>query len=289
MNFDKLYEGHFTGERALFMTRSAKILNSLFDSGESPLKESADLYIDSCRFGWKYPIWYSENVYVKNTEFYSTARSGIWYTDNITLDGCKSAAPKTFRRCRGVRLVNCDFENAAETLWNCRDIEIDSCRFVGDYLGMNCENVRVDSLTLDGNYLFDGGKNIKITNSRLISKDAFWNAENVVVKNCYIEGEYLGWNSKNVIFENCVIESDQGLCYMDGVTLVGCTLNNTPLAFEFSRVDAQVLSHIDSIKNPASGRIIAPSVGEIIHEDGVVDKSATRIITEKIGAENRNI
>ena len=217
-------------------------------------------------------------MYVKDCEFFATARSGIWYTDNITLDGCKSDAPKTFRRCCGVRILNSSFEDASETLWNCRDIEIENCRFKGDYLGLNSEEIRVDKLDLVGNYLFDGGKNIEISNSRLISKDAFWNAENVVVKNCYIEGEYLGWNSKNVIFENCKIESDQGLCYMDGVKLINCELVNTTLAFEFSSVDAELKVPIDSIKNPKSGRITAPAVGSLIHEENIVDTSATEIL-----------
>lgn len=46
---------HFTGERALFKSIDRKIINCIFDDGESPLKESKNLIIDHCSFGYKYP------------------------------------------------------------------------------------------------------------------------------------------------------------------------------------------------------------------------------------------
>ena len=39
------------------------------------------------------------------------------------------------------------------------------------------------------------------------------------------------------------------------------------LSFEKSEVDAEILSRVDSIKNPASGKICLPEVGEIIMDD----------------------
>ena len=48
-----------------------------------------------------------------------------------------------------------------------------------------------------------------------------------------IIGEYLAWNSKNVTFINCTIESLQGLCYIENLKMINCTLMNTTLAFEY--------------------------------------------------------
>ena len=151
----------------------------------------------------------------------------------------------------------------------------------GDYFGFGTSDVVAENLSVDGNYLFDGGRNITVKNSRLISKDAFWNCENVLVENCLIVGEYLGWNSKNVTFIGCTIESNQGMCYMDNVTLRDCKLVNTDLCFEYCTVDAEISSHIDSVKNPISGRIVAESIGEIIHEPSRVDVSKTEIVEVK--------
>ena len=271
--------GDFTGERALFGSENLKIEGASFHDGESPLKESRNIDLEGCEFGWKYPLWYCDGVRAFDTALNEYARSGIWYTNNITMENCEIAAPKTFRRSNGIRLQNVNITNALETMWNCSDIELDSVSIKGDYFGFGASNVLADGIDVDGNYLFDGGKNITVRNSKLISKDAFWNCEDVVVENCLIVGEYLGWNSKNVTFINCTIESNQGMCYMDNVTLRGCKLVNTDLCFEYCTVDAEIDSHVDSVKNPISGRIVAESIGEIIHEENRVDVTKT-VITE---------
>lgn len=273
--------GEFTGERALFNSSDLRIENAHFHSGESPLKESKNIELDLCEFSWKYPLWYCKGVKVDSTTFHQTARSGIWYTRGIGMTDCILDAPKLFRRSSDIVLNRVVFNNALETMWFCDQVDLSDVRIIGDYFCFASSNVVADGLDVDGNYIFDGGKNITVRNSRLNSKDAFWNCENVLVENCTVIGEYLGWNSKNVTFVNCTIESNQGLCYMDNVTLRNCTLNNTDLCFEYCSVDAEVCSHIDSVKNPISGRIVADSIGEIIHEADKVDVSRTEIIEVK--------
>ena len=78
-------------------------------------------------------------------------------------------------------------------------------------------------------------------------------------------------------FIDCTIESNQGMCYMDNVVMRNCRLVNTDLCFEYCTVDAEITSHVDSVKNPISGRIVAESIGEIIHESDRVDVTATVI------------
>lgn len=276
-----LTQGLFTGERALFNSKELKIYDSIFADGESPLKESSNIELYGSIFKWKYPLWYCTDVKACNCVLLETARSGIWYTKNISMKNCVIEAPKTFRRSSSIYISDSTMPNAKETLWNCSEVTIERVCVTGDYFAMGAENVRADKLTIDGNYAFDGGKNIEIKNSRLISKDAFWNCENVTVTDSVIIGEYLGWNSKNVTFVNCTIESNQGMCYMDGVKLVNCKLLNTDLAFEFSTVDAEVTTEIDSVKNPIAGRILAKAIRELILEPTQIDPEKTEIITEK--------
>lgn len=52
--------GVFTGERALFMIQDQHIKNSVFEDGESPLKHSRNIEIESAQFKWKYSFWYTE-------------------------------------------------------------------------------------------------------------------------------------------------------------------------------------------------------------------------------------
>lgn len=271
-----------TGERALFQAKNIEIINTTFADGESPLKEASDISLRNSFFKWKYPMWYGRRFTLKNCTLFDTARAGIWYTDGIDMTDCIIEAPKTFRRSSNIRLDGVSIPNADETLWHCRDVIMNRVHAKGNYFAMNSENMEINDFELIGNYSFDGARNIVISDARMLSKDSFWNAENVEVRNSFISGEYIGWNAKNVKFVNCIIESLQGFCYMDNVILEDCTLLNTNLAFEYSTVDADINSVIDSIKNPISGRIKAEDIREIIFDDPArSDRSRTEIITEK--------
>ena len=48
-------------------------------------------------------------------------------------------------------------------------------------------------------------------------------------------------------------------------------MENTDLSFEYSDVEAEIIGHIDSVKNPHSGNIVADSIGEIILEDSIME------------------
>ena len=281
---EKLQNQTFSGERAEYFANQKYYENCTFCDGESPLKHASNVELEKVIFDWKYPLWNTENATVRNSTFHEMAKSGLWYTKNTTIEDSLIQAPKEFRRCSGIFLKNVKFENAAETLWTCDNIKLENVYAKGDYFAMNSSNFTADNFTLDGNYFLDGGKNIEIHNSKLNSKDAFWNCENVTVYDSYINGEYLGWYSKNLKFVNCTIESDQGLCYIDGLTLENCTLINTVLAFEYSTdIKAEVVSKIDSVKNPCGGVIKAPEIGTLIMNPNRCKVEATTIDCNCIG------
>ena len=260
------------------MIKDSYVHDSTFFDGESPLKHSKNIYIENCNFKWKYPIWYSNNLYVKKSYFDTNARAGIWYTENIELDNCLFDAPKLFRRSKHILINNSIFTDSKETFWECEDIMLNDIKANNDYFCMNSKDIKIDNLLLNGNYPFDGCKNVSIKNSVLNSKDSFWNCENVCIENSKILGEYFGWNSKNVVLKNCHIESLQGFCFIDDLKLINCTLDNTTLAFEYSNVDCEINSKVGSIKNPSSGTIICKGYDELIMEEDKVDINKTKII-----------
>lgn len=272
-----------TGERALFQANDCHISYCTFGDGESPLKESSDLEIDNTLFRWKYPLWYSRNVVMKECTLFDMARAGIWYTDNISVSDTIIEAPKNFRRARGVTLHNVDFPNAAETLWNCQDIRMERVMAKGDYFAMNSRNITAKDFHLVGNYSFDGCSDVEIRNSRLLSKDAFWNADNVTVYDSFISGEYLGWNSRNITLVNCTVESLQGMCYIDNLVMKNCRLINTNLAFEYSQADVEIIGTVDSVFNPKGGVIRADKIGELIMDGRKVKIDQTKIEAGQIG------
>ena len=114
----------------------------------------------------------------------------------------------------------------------------------------------------------------------MLSKDAFWNSENVTVYDSFISGEYLGWNAKNLTLVNCTVESLQGMCYIDNLVMKNCKLINTTLAFEYSTVDADICSAVDSVLNPSGGVIKAKEIDKLIIERDKVDESKTKIVVQ---------
>lgn len=273
----EIHQQFLTGERALFHAKDLDIYDTIFDDGESPLKESSNISLKDSMFKWKYPLWYCNNIQAERTTWFEMARAGVWYTNDISVKDCVIEAPKNFRRCRNLTLEKVSFVNAAETLWSCRDVIMRDVYAKGDYFAMNSENLEIENFNLAGNYSFDGVKDMTIRNAKMLSKDAFWNTDNVTVYDSFISGEYLGWNAKNLTLINCTIESLQGMCYIDNLVMKDCKLINTTLAFEYSSVNAQITSKINSVLNPSSGTITAESIDELIIEKDKVDPSKTVI------------
>ena len=132
---------------------------------------------------------------------------------------------------------------------------------------MRSQALHFEDVTLNGKYSFQYITDSVFENCHLYTKDAFWHAKNVVVRNSVVKGEYLAWYCENVTFENCVIIGTQPLCYCKNLKLINCEMHETDLAFEKSEVNATITTPVISIKNPLSGRIQVPAVGEIIMDD----------------------
>lgn len=277
--YDKreIHQEILTGERALFQEKDLCIYDSVFRDGESPLKECENIDLYQSLFQWKYPLWYSKHIYVKDCTWYNTARAGVWYTDHILVEDALIEAPKNFRRCQDLSLTRVTMSDAQETLWHCQDVKLDHVTASGDYFAMNCENLQVDHFTLAGNYSFDGVKNMEIRHAHMLSRDAFWNTDQVTVYDSFISGEYLGWNARNLTLINCTVESLQGMCYIDNLVMKNCKLINTTLAFEYSTVNAEISGKIDSVMNPKSGMIRADAIDKLILEKDKIDPSAVKI------------
>lgn len=276
---EEIRQESLSGERALYRGENLKIYDTVFHDGESPLKESRQIELYNCEFQWKYPLWYSEDVKVKDCVWQEMGRSGVWYTKHLLVEDSMIGAPKNFRRCFDVTLRNTSLSNAAETFWNCDGVRLEHVVARGDYFGMNSSHIYADGLELYGNYAFDGGRDIEIHHSKLLTKDCFWNCENITVYDSYISGEYLAWNSRNITLINCTIESTQGLDYIEGLKLVNCKLVNTSYAFEYAYdMDCEVTTKVDSILNPGSGVIRVKGLDEKIIEPDNCREEQTKVI-----------
>ena len=62
-----------------------------------------------------------------------------------------------------------------------------------------------------------------------------------------------------------------------------CRLVNTTLAFEYSVLDAEVATSIDSVFNPKEGTIKAPQIKELILEKDKTDAARLSLVCDDIG------
>ena len=192
-------------------------------------------------------------------------RAALWYSTDIEIVGGKYEGIKALRECKNVFIANAQV-SSPEFGWFSSDIKVKDSRFVSEYFMLRASKLDFSGIDFKGKYSFQYVEDSVFENCNFDTKDAFWHAKNVTVRNSTVRGEYLAWYCENVSFENCRIIGTQPLCYCKNLKLINCTMVDCDLSFEKSSVDAQVIGHIDSVKNPHSGRIIADSIGEIIYE-----------------------
>lgn len=166
----------------------------------------------------------------------------------------------------GIKLTNVSIPDGEETLWHCANVDIDHVTIEkADYLFMHSHDIRIRNWHQKGNYSFQYCRNVEIHNAVIESKDAFWGTENVTIYDSELTGEYLGWHSRRLHLVRCKISGTQPLCYARDLVLEDCEFApDCDLAFEDSEVNATILSHVTSIKNPLKGSIGAKSIGDII-------------------------
>ena len=262
----------FDEERALYNAQHTDVVNCLFAGpadGESVLKEARDIAVKGCRFSLRYPLWHVHGFVMDNSTMDTLTRAAIWYATEGTITSSTLGGVKAVRECENISLQNCKVEST-EFGWKSRGITLKDVDITSEYLFFDSRDVTLQNVHMKGKYSFQYMENLTIEGCNLDTKDAFWHSKNVTVKNSTVKGEYLGWFSDGLTLINCHIEGTQPLCYCKNLTLIDCTMAAADLAFEYSDVQATVWGHIDSVKNPRSGRIVADSVGQIIREDPVM-------------------
>ena len=258
----------FDAERALYGERDVYIRDCAFDGpadGESALKEAGEITAERCEFNLRYPFWHCDDVKIFNCEMTENCRAALWYSTDIEIVGGKYEGIKALRECKNVFIANAQV-SSPEFGWFSSDIKVRDSRFVSEYFMLRASKLDFSGVDFKGKYSFQYVEDSVFENCNFDTKDAFWHAKNVTVRNSTVRGEYLAWYCENVSFENCRIIGTQPLCYCKNLKLINCTMVDCDLSFEKTSVDAQVIGHIDSVKNPHSGRIIADSIGEIIYE-----------------------
>lgn len=258
----------FDEERALYGAQGLLVKDCSFDGpadGESAFKEGKDLEIDHCFFNLRYPFWHDEHLKIVNSELTELCRAALWYTDQVEIVDSRLHGIKALRECSNAVLRGCDIVSP-EFGWSVRGVSMERCKAESEYFMMRSDHLDFRDVRLKGKYSFQYIADSVFENCSFDTKDAFWHAKNVTVKNSVVKGEYLAWYSENLTLENCKIIGTQPLCYCKNLKLIDCEMVDTDLSFERSEVEATLTAPIVSIKNPLSGHIYVPEVGEIIRD-----------------------
>lgn len=259
----------FDEERALYGSHGLTVCNCTFDGpadGESAFKECSDIAAEHCFFNLRYPFWHVHGLKISGSEMTELCRASLWYSDHITITHTKMHGIKALRECSDVVIRDCDIISP-EFGWSTHGITMENTTATSEYFMMRSENLAFKGVTFKGKYSFQYIKNAVFQDCVFETKDAFWHGENIIVRNSVIKGEYLAWYSKGLTLENCKIMGTQPFCYCENLKLINCEMIDCDLAFEKSHVEASITTHVISIKNPLSGTISVPSVGEIIQDD----------------------
>ena len=258
----------FDTERALYGSDGVAVKNCAFDGpadGESALKESRNVQVESCFFNLRYPFWHDHNLRISGSEMTDKCRAALWYCEGVEIADTKMHGIKALRECADAVITDCDIVSP-EFGWSVRGCEMRDTTAESEYFMMRSTGLRFKNVKLKGKYSFQYIEDAVFENCEFDTKDAFWHAKDVVVRDSVVKGEYLAWYCENVTFENCTIIGTQPLCYCKGLKLINCAMIDTDLAFERSEVEADLTTEVISIKNPLSGRISVPAVGEIIRD-----------------------
>ena len=273
----------FGGERPLFATHDLRLENITIVDGESGIKQCQNMECYDSKFYGKYPWWHVDGAKIENCYFAPGSRSAIWYTNDLVMKHCTIDGPKFFREMKNVELEDVTINDADETFWKVKGLRLKNVTLhEGTYPFMFSEDIYVDGLESDAKYVFQYCKNVEIHNAKIVTKDSFWECENIAIYDSLLDGEYLAWHSKNVRLVNCHLAGEQLLCYTQNLVLENCTIDAAcDRMFEYSTVEADIRGHIEHIKNPSSGHIIADSIGSITIDENVRQPNNCIIETRK--------
>ena len=191
---------------------------------------------------------------------------------------------------RDTRLENITITDGESGIKQCRNIEAKDCRFYGKYPWWH-----VDGALIEDCYFAEG------------SRSAIWYTNDLVMRRCRIDGPKFfremrnveledvricdadetfwkvdGLKLKNVRLVNCHLAGEQLLCYTQNLVLENCTFDRLcDRVFEYSTVEADIRGHIENIKNPTSGHIVADSIGSITIDENVRQPANCIIETRK--------
>ena len=106
-----MYMEDCTAHSEYFMMRSSRLsFRNVQMTGKNSFQYIEDFVFEHCTFDTKDAFWHARNVTVRNSMIKGEYLA--WYSENITFENCKIIGTQPLCYCRGLKLVNCEMEDA---------------------------------------------------------------------------------------------------------------------------------------------------------------------------------
>ena len=266
----------FNQENNLQNLTGIRLYDCSFTDGEDALKGSCDIRLENCDFSSRNSLWNVQNFTINDSRLGAAADAPIRYAEHGKIIDSDIRGSQALRECSSIVIHDCNIFSQ-EFGWKCSDIAMEDSNVHAAYLLHESRNVRLDNVEVRGDFSFQYMDNVQVSNCFVNSNEAFRHSKNVTVVDSVIRGGCLGWHCENITFIGCKIIGAHPLCHCKNLKLIDCVMEGSEQAFEGSDVKATIVGHLNSIKNPLSGKIVADSIGEIIVEDA--DISECKIFT----------
>ena len=260
-------------ERAFYNTKNKCFKNITIKgkkNGKNAFKECRNITVEDSNIFLNNNFWHCYNLNLYKINFELDSKEPIWYCKNTEINNSKILSSKACRKCINMYIKD-SYINSEDFCWKSDGIKFENCKIEGINLLLDSSNINVISCQIFGKYAFQYVNNINIFDGFIDSENCLWNSKNAYLKKCKIIGDRLGWYSENLVLEECHIESIKPFSYCKRLKLINCTMNNSKLCFEYSDVEADIHSHVESIKNVLSGKIIVDSYEEYINDSNIYD------------------
>ena len=228
------------------------------------------------KFGGERPLFAQHDLRLENVTI-TDGESGIKQCQRMEAYDCKFYGKYPWWHVDGAYIENCYFAlGSRSAIWYTNDMVMKNSR-------------------IDGPKFFREMKNLELENVEITDADeTFWKVDGLKLKNVKLHGGTYPFmfsqniyvdgleSDKNVRLVNCHLAGEQLLCYTENLVLENCTID--PMCdrmFEYSTVEADIKGHIENIKNPTSGHIIADSIGSITIDENVRQPNNCVIETRK--------
>ncbi len=171
---------------------------------------------------------------IVNCEFSGVAdgESALKECKNVKVDSCKFLLRYPLWHCKNFEMTNCTLaETCRAPLWYDEKGSLTGCTIDGVKTLRECNDVKIDKCKVNSTEFGWKCSNLCITDTEMNSEYFLLLAKNVAMSNCRFGGKYSFQYVENATIENCVLDTKDAFWHSKNVTVKNCVVKGEYLAW----------------------------------------------------------